>query len=73
MTEKSLVAAEKRIGEWWKVLEESIKVAGQKERNIAISKGDTTKGFQPSHSSLMVAGARDATDIHTMQNQVWVS
>ena len=45
MTKKSFMAAEKRIGEWWwKLLQESMKVAGQEERAIAISKGRYHQG-----------------------------
>ena len=45
MTKPSFVAAEKRIGEWWStLLEDSMRQAGQEERQIAISKGCTCLG-----------------------------
>ena len=39
MTKRSFIAAEKRIGAWWTThLEESMKLAGQEEREKAIAR-----------------------------------
>ena len=45
MTKRSFIAAEKRIGEWWStLLEDSMRQAGQEERQIAISKNRSCLG-----------------------------
>ena len=45
MTKRSFIAAEKRIGEWWStLLEDSMRQAGQQERQIAITKNRTCLG-----------------------------
>ena len=48
-----------------------MKLAGEEEKAIAIRKKSITKGYQPSQSSLLVAGASKHTNTAIILNQEW--
>ena len=65
MNKRCFISTERRIGEWWcALLEESMKLAGQEERELAIARGTTCLG-DPAITVILDGGWSKRTHKHS--------